>query len=92
LPQLKLYLKIISITYFLEDTNLSITADIVEKIIKDNHIFNNVVLVLKLRVIKALLKSNMFIIWFNIWDVQSGSRAKGLVNRCFNMSNYIATI
>jgi len=76
----------------LEDANSPITADIVEKIIKDNHIFNNVILVLRPRVIKVSLKSDMSIIWFDIWDAQSDSRAKGLINRCFNMGNYIATI
>ena len=76
----------------MKDANLPITADMVEKIIKYNQIFNNIVLVLRLKVIKILLKSDMFIIWFDIWDVQSGSRAKGLINRCFNVGNYIATI
>jgi len=76
----------------LKDANLPITADMVEKIIKYNQIFNNIVLVLRLKVIKISLKSDMFIIWFDIWDVQSDSRAKGLINRCFNVGNYIATI
>ena len=34
----------------------------------------------------------MSIIWLDIWDVQSGSNTKMLINRCFNVSNYIATI
>ena len=34
LPQLKSYLKILDISYFIEDTNLSITSNIVESIIK----------------------------------------------------------
>ena len=34
----------------------------------------------------------MSIVWLDIWDVQSGSNAKMLINRCFNVSNYIATI
>ena len=34
----------------------------------------------------------MTIIWLNIWDIQSRSRAKGLINRCFNIKSYIATI
>jgi len=92
LPQLKSYLKTIGIPHFFEDTNSPITTDIVEKIIKDNHIFNNIVLALKLRVIKVLPKSNMSIIWFDIWNVQSSSRAKDLINICFNIGNYITTI
>ena len=34
----------------------------------------------------------MSIIWIDIWDIQSGSRAKGLINHCFNIRRYIATI
>jgi len=48
LPQSKLYLKIIGIPYLLENTNTLILADIVESIIKSNHIFNNIVVVLEL--------------------------------------------
>ena len=33
LPQLKFYLKILGILYFVEDTNLPITSDIIERII-----------------------------------------------------------
>jgi len=48
LPQSKSYLKIIGIPYLREDTNTSITSDIVEDIIKKNHIFNNIVLASRL--------------------------------------------
>ena len=34
----------------------------------------------------------MLIIQIDIWDVQSGSKAKCLINRCFNVGRYIATI
>ena len=34
----------------------------------------------------------MSIIWFDIWDIQSGSRAKSLINWCFNVGRYITTI
>ena len=34
----------------------------------------------------------MTIIWLDIWDVQSGSKAKGLINRYFNIGSYIVTI
>jgi len=76
----------------LEDANSPIIDDMVKKIIKDNHIFNNIVLALRLRVIKVSLKSDMSIIWFDIWNTQSSFRAKGLINRHFNIGNYIATI
>jgi len=66
LPQLKLFLKIISIFYLKEDTNEPIIANVVKKIIRDNHIFNNVVLALRPRVIKISPKSDISTVWFNI--------------------------
>ena len=47
LPQLKSYLKIIGILYFVENTNTPIIANVVEAIIKKNHIFNNIALALR---------------------------------------------
>ena len=66
LSQSKSYLKILGISYFIEDTNLSITLDIVESIIKSTHIFNNIVLASCSQVIKALSKSDMTVIWIDI--------------------------
>jgi len=92
LPQSKSFLKIISILYILESTNIYISTEEVEKIIKENHIFNNVVLASRPRIIKVSPKLDMSIIWINIWDAQSGVKAKGFINRCFNISRYIASI
>lgn len=92
LPQSKSYLKIIGIFYFLENTNFPISADVVETIIKENHILNNIMVTSKSQIIKVSPKSNIAIIWLDIWDVQSGSNAKGLIDRCFNIGNYITTI
>ena len=44
------------------------------------------------RVIKVSPESDMAIVWIDIWDIQSGKNAKMLINRCFNVGNYIATI
>jgi len=44
LPQLKSYLKILGILYFIKDTNFSVTVNIIEIVIKSTHIFNNTVL------------------------------------------------
>ena len=66
LPQLKLFLKIIGISYISKTTNTYISSNKIEKIIKDNHIFNNIFLVSKPRVIKVSSKSDMSIIWINI--------------------------
>ena len=93
LPQSKSYLKIIDILYFSHD-NLKecLIPNDVKCIIKQNQIFDNVVLASKPCVIKVSPKSDMLIIWIDIWDVQSGSKAKSLINRCFNIGKFIATI
>ena len=44
LPQSKLYLKILNILYFVENNNLSLTSDIIERIIETSHIFSDIVL------------------------------------------------
>ena len=66
LPQSKLYLKIIGISYLLENTNTPILADIVESIIKNNYIFNHIIVVSKPYVIKVSPKSDIAIIWLDI--------------------------
>ena len=62
LPQLKSYLKIIGIPYLVENTNISISADIVEEIIKSKHIFNNIMIASKPHIIKISPKSDIVII------------------------------
>jgi len=47
LPQSKSYLKIISLPYLQENTITPINSNMVENIIKNNHIFNNIILVSK---------------------------------------------
>ena len=61
-------------------------------ILKQNQIFDNISLVSKPRVIKVFSKSNISIVWIDIWNVQSGSNAKMLINKCFNVGRYIAII
>jgi len=58
----KLYLKILEVSYFLEKTNLLITSDIVEEVIKKSHIFNDVVLASYPQVIKTSPKSDITVI------------------------------
>jgi len=72
--------------------NIPLTSNVVEDIIKKNYIFNNNMLVSRPCIIKVFPKSDMVIIWVDIWDVQSGSKVKGLINRCFNVGSYIATV
>ena len=47
LLQSKFYLKIISIPFFIKNTNIPIMSDYVKEIIKSNYIFNNLSLVSK---------------------------------------------
>ena len=92
LLQFKSYPKIIGILFLQENTNTPINLSIIENIIKKNHIFNNIMLVSKPCIIKISPKSDMAIIWINIWNVQSSSKVKRLINRCFNIENFITTI
>ena len=66
LSLLKSYFKIISIPYLQENTNNSLTLNVVENIIKSNHIFNNIALASRPYIIKIFPKSDMAIIWVDI--------------------------
>ena len=93
LPKSKSYLKIIGISFYPHaNSQECLTSSDIESILKQNHIFNNISLASRPRVIKVSPKSDMSIIWIDIWDIQSGSNAKMLINRCFNVGWYIATI
>lgn len=92
LPQSKSYFKIIGISYIIEGTNILINSSIVKSIIKSIYIFNDICFLSKSHIIKASSKSDMTIIWVDIWDVQSGTKAKYLINKCFNVGNYITTV
>ena len=93
LPKSKSYLKIIDILYYSHaNSQEKLTSNDIETILKQNHIFDNISLASKPRVIKVSLKSDMAIVWLDIWDTQSGYNAKMLINRCFNVGNYIVTI
>jgi len=66
LPQSKSYLKILGIPYLLENSNTPISVDVVKRIIKENHIFNNIVLISRPSIIKVSSKLDMTIIWLDI--------------------------
>jgi len=84
LPKSKLYLKIIGIPFYPHlNTQEKLTSLAVETILKQNHIFDNISLSSKPRIIKVSPKSDIAIVWIDIWDVQSGQNAKLLINRCF---------
>ena len=68
LSQLKSYLKILSILYFVKDANLLITiyTYIVERVIQTTYLFNDIVLAFCPCIIKVSPKLNIAIIWINI--------------------------
>ena len=90
--QSKSYLKIIGILYYQENSLNPITLKVVEDIVKQNQIFDNIALMSKLCVIKVFPRLDMAIVWLDIWDIQSNSKTKGLINQYFYVMNYITTI
>jgi len=91
LPQSKSYLKITGIPYIQPNSN-KLTSDDIINTMKHLELFEPMNFAAKPRVIKASSKSDMAIIWFDIWDSQNGSKAKLLINYSFNFGRYIATI
>ena len=91
LPQSKLYLKIMGLPYLRADSN-KITSENVTDFMKHINLFKNIFLVTKPRIIKVSPKSDMAIIWFDIWDTQNSSKAKLLINHSFNLGRHIATV
>ena len=69
-----------------------ITPDFIESVLKETHLFKDAMLASKPRVIKASPKSDKVVIWVDIWDSQSGSVAKNIINQCFNIGCHIATV
>ena len=66
--QSKLYLKILGVFYFLENTNLSIISNIIKTVIKKAYIFNDITLASHSCIIKAFPKSDIAVIWIDIWN------------------------
>jgi len=62
LSQSKSYLKIVGISYINKKTNSRIALDKIEDVLKNNYIFNNIILASKPHVIKMSPKSDMAII------------------------------
>jgi len=57
-----LYLKILGLPNLIKDTNNTTIPDIVLGVIKELHIFNNISLTSKLKIIKASSHSNLAVI------------------------------
>ena len=90
LPKSKSYMKIIGLPYKINQDVIS--SDFIEGVLKETHLFNGVVLASKPCVIKASPKSDMAVVWVDIWDSQSGSSVKNIINCCFNIGRFIATV
>jgi len=78
LPKSKLYLKIVGLSHKIE--NSLITSDFVKSVIKESHFFKDIILASKPCIIKASSKSDMAVVWIDIWDSQSSSVAKDIIN------------
>ena len=90
LPKSKSYLKIVGLSY---NSKLGVvTPDFIEGILKETHLFKDVTLASKPHVIKVSSKSNKVVVWVDIWDSQSGSAAKNIINCRFNIGCFVATI
>ena len=90
LPKSKSYMKIIGLPY---NSELGVVIpDFIEGILKKMHLFKDVTLASKPRVIKVSPKSNKAVVWVDIWDSQSGSAAKNIINRRFNIGCFVTTI
>ena len=90
LPKFKSYMKIIGLPYLSELGVMS--PDIIKGVLKESHLFKDVTLASKPHVIKSSPKPDRAVVWVDIWDSQSGSCAKNIINRRFNVGQFIATI
>ena len=79
----KSYMKIVGLPY---SSELGVMfPDIIEGVFKNSHLFKDVLLASKPRVIKASPKSDKTVVWVDIWDSQSGSCMKNIINWQFNI-------
>jgi len=58
---------------------MPIDLSVIESIIKSTHIFNNIRIASKLYVIKISPKSDMSIVWIDIWNLQSNTFTKTFI-------------
>ena len=90
LPKSKLYMKIVGLPY---NSKLGVvTPDFIEGILKEMHLFKDVTLASKPCIIKLSPKSNKAVVWVDIWNSQSGSAAKNIINHYFNIGFFVTTI
>ena len=90
LPKSKLYMKIIGLPFNLEQGVL--TPDFIKDVLKEMYLFKDIMLVSKPCIIKASPKSDMAVVWVDIWNSQNGSLAKNIINCHFNIGQFITTV
>jgi len=90
LSQSKSYLKILGIPFYGNNSSAPITNTQVEGVLSRLSMFDNITLASRPRVVRVSPKSDMAVVWIDIWDSQSGTKAKTLVNRSFNFGRHIA--
>ena len=90
LPKSKSYMKIIGLPYKIDQDIIS--PDFIEGVLKETYLFKDVMLASKPHVIKVSPKSDMAVVWVDIWDSQSGSSAKNIINHHFNIGRFITTV
>ena len=90
LPKSKSYMKIIGLLYSSELGVMS--PDIIKDVLKDSHLFKDATLASKPYIIKASPKLDKAVVWVDIWDSQSGSCTKNIINRRFNVQQFIVTV
>jgi len=78
LSKSKLYMKIIGLPYLSELGVM--TSDIIKGVLENSYLFKNTILASKPRIIKASPKSDKAVVWVDIWDSQSSSCAKNIIN------------
>jgi len=69
-------LKILEFSYIADKTKLPINSDIIEAVLKETLLFDNIILTLKLQIIKVSFKSDMAVVCIDIWDLQNGLKVK----------------
>ena len=90
LPRSKTYMKIIGLSYKIKQGVIS--PNYIKGVLKEMHLFKDIVLVSKPYIIKVSPKSDMTVVWVDIWNSQSGSSAKNIINHCFNIEHFITTV
>ena len=69
LSQSKSYLKILDILYFVDDTNLFITADIIERVIQISYLFDNIILASCPHIIKVSELQEVDLVLFFLFPI-----------------------